>query len=225
MTTERPEDNTTPKKSFSFAPRPETITDGTRTMLETDRQRKGQRYLALSGVVILSIIGLSFFSLTKEDDIKIQVEAPIKQEENGALVLEGVTYKGVTSKGNDFIVLANKATELPDQPDLIKLSEPRARVDTDSGNPMTIRSNQGLFFQTEDRVNLDGRVVIVRPDIGYTILTEQAVADLGTGTMTSDTNVRGFSPQAQVTAGGMIIRENGKDVIFKGKSVLTLNQN
>ena len=67
--------------------------------------------------------------------------------------------------------------------------------------------------------------MIVRPDIGYTILTEQAVADLGTGTMTSDTNVRGFSPQAQVTAGGMIIRENGKDVIFKGKSVLTLNQN
>ena len=229
MTTTPPSDNdqqgqAKQGKTYSFAPRAETISAGTREAIQTDRQRKYLRYLLLGAVLITASIGVSFISLTEHDDIKIKVEQTIKDETN-ELVLEGVTYKGLTSEGNDFIVLAETAAENPDQPDQIKLTSPRARVDTDSGNPMTIRSNNGLFFRNDDRVDLDGRVVIVRPDLGYTLLTEQAQAFLDTGMMTSDVLVRGFSPQGQVTADGMVIKDHGQDVLFKGKSVLTLKQN
>ena len=211
-------------KTYSFTPRPQAISDDTRDLLQSDRQRNYLRYLILIGLLVLAGVGLSFISLTEEEEIKIQVESTIK-EESGALVLEGVTYKGLTSEGNDFIVLAETAAEDPEQPDQIVLTSPRARVDTESGNPMTIRSNNGLFFRNDDRVDLDGRVVIVRPDLGYTLLTEQAVAFLDSGMMTSDVLVRGFSPQGQVTADGMVIKDHGRDVLFTGKSILTLKQN
>ena len=224
MTTPPPTDQENNGKTYSFAPRSEPISDGTRDLLQSDKQRNYQRYLVLIALLVLAGIGLSFISLTEEEEIKIQVESTI-QEESGALVLEGVTYKGLTSEGNDFIVLAETAAENPDEPDQVALTSPRARVDTDTGNPMTIRSNNGLFFRNDDRVDLDGRVVIVRPDLGYTLLTEQAVAFLDSGMMTSNVQVRGFSPQGQVTADGMEIKDHGRDVLFKGKSILTLKQN
>jgi len=224
MTTPPPTDQDKQGKTYSFAPRSEPISDGTRDLLQSDKQRNYQRYLVLIALLVLAGIGLSFISLTEEEEIKIQVESTI-QEESGALVLEGVTYKGLTSEGNDFIVLAETAAENPDKPDQVALTSPRARVDTDTGNPMTIRSNNGLFFRNDDRVDLDGRVVIVRPDLGYTLLTEQAVAFLDSGMMTSNVQVRGFSPQGQVTADGMEIKDHGRDVLFKGKSILTLKQN
>ncbi len=224
MTTPPPTDQENNGKTYSFAPRSEPISDGTRDLLQSDKQRNYQRYLVLIALLVLAGIGLSFISLTEEEEIKIQVESTI-QEESGALVLEGVTYKGLTSEGNDFIVLAETAAENPDKPDQVALTSPRARVDTDTGNPMTIRSNNGLFFRNDDRVDLDGRVVIVRPDLGYTLLTEQAVAFLDSGMMTSNVQVRGFSPQGQVTADGMEIKDHGRDVLFKGKSILTLKQN
>ena len=224
MTTPPPTDQENNGKTYSFAPRSEPISDGTRDLLQSDKQRNYQRYLVLIALLVLAGIGLSFISLTEEEEIKIQVESTI-HEESGALVLEGVTYKGLTSEGNDFIVLAETAAENPDKPDQVALTSPRARVDTDTGNPMTIRSNNGLFFRNDDRVDLDGRVVIVRPDLGYTLLTEQAVAFLDSGMMTSNVQVRGFSPQGQVTADGMEIKDHGRDVLFKGKSILTLKQN
>ena len=224
MTTPPPTDQDKQGKTYSFAPRSEPISDGTRDLLQSDKQRNYQRYLVLIALLVLAGIGLSFISLTEEEEIKIQVESTI-QEESGALVLEGVTYKGLTSEGNDFIVLAETAAENPDKPDQVALTSPRARVDTDTGNPITIRSNNGLFFRNDDRVDLDGRVVIVRPDLGYTLLTEQAVAFLDSGMMTSNVQVRGFSPQGQVTADGMEIKDHGRDVLFKGKSILTLKQN
>ena len=224
MTTPPPTYQDKQGKTYSFAPRSEPISDGTRDLLQSDKQRNYQRYLVLIALLVLAGIGLSFISLTEEEEIKIQVESTI-QEESGALVLEGVTYKGLTSEGNDFIVLAETAAENPDKPDQVALTSPRALVDTDTGNPMTIRSNNGLFFRNDDRVDLDGRVVIVRPDLGYTLLTEQAVAFLDSGIMTSNVQVRGFSPQGQVTADGMEIKDHGRDVLFKGKSILTLKQN
>jgi len=227
MTTAPDSDHPAPKenkKAFSFAPRSQSLSEPAREMLKADRQRKLQRYLILMAAMVMVGLGLSFISLTQEEDIKIQVDAQITPQDKGELILEGVTYKGITQEGNDFVVLAKSAAEIPDKPDQIKLTSPRARMDTNAGNPMTARSNHGLFFRTDDRVNLDGRVVIVRPDLGYTLLTESAVAYLDTGMMTSDVLVRGYAPHGEVKADGMVIKDQGLDVLFTGKSVLTLNQ-
>ncbi|MCE2517129.1 MAG: LPS export ABC transporter periplasmic protein LptC [Alphaproteobacteria bacterium] len=213
------------RKSFTFAPRDASNAQPVERILEGDRQRKALRLSLMAGTGVVAAVVLSFISLTAEEDIKVQVtaEAP-KVEASGSLELKGLTYKGITNEGNDFIVLAEVARETPDKPDEVELVSPRARVDTASGNPMTLRSNEGQFNRVAQRVHLNGRVVIVRPDIGYTLMTEAAIADLNSGKMTSDQRVRGFSPRAQVQAEGMVINDNGLDVLFTGKSTLTIRQ-
>lgn len=222
-----PQDPSVPegRKSFTFAPRDASDSEPVRQILEGDRQRKSLRLSLLIGTGVAAAIVLSFISLSSEEEIKVQIsaEAP-KVEASGSLELTGLTYKGLTNDGNDFIVLAEVARETPDKPDEVELVSPRARVDTASGNPMTLRSNAGQFNRVAERVHLNGRVVIVRPDIGYTLMTEAAVADLNSGKMTSDQQVRGFSPRARVQSEGMVINDNGLDVLFTGKSTLTIRQ-
>ena len=118
--------------------------------------------------------------------------------------------------------MAETAIESTDNPEIVTMTSPRARVDTDDGNPMTMRSLNGAFNRNEDRVDLEGRVVIVRPDIGYTLMTDTAIAYLNSGKMVSDQEVRGFSPRARVRADGMVISENGDNVLFTGKSTLRI---
>ncbi|NBQ83415.1 MAG: hypothetical protein EBU10_04205, partial [Alphaproteobacteria bacterium] len=131
MTTSSTPDQPSPqedKKAFSFAPRSQSLSEPAREILKADRQRRLQRYLILMAAMVIVGLGLSFISLNQEEDIKIQVDAKITPQEKGELILEGVTYKGITRDGNDFVVLASSAAENPDQPDQIKLTSPRARV-------------------------------------------------------------------------------------------------
>ena len=228
MTTDTTPDNQpqeATRKSFTFAPRGISSAQPVERILEGDRQRKSLRFSLMIGTGVVAAVVLSFISLTAEEEIKVQVAADApKVEATGSLELKGLTYKGITNDGNDFIVLAEIARETPDKPDEVELISPRARVDTTSGNPMTLRSNEGQFNRLAQRVHLNGRVVIVRPDIGYTLMTEAAIADLNSGKMSSDQLVRGFSPRARVKAQGMVINNNGLDVLFTGKSTLTIRQ-
>ena len=66
-------------------------------------------------------------------------------------------------------------------------------------------------------------MVIVRPDLGYTLLTDEAFANLDTGVMISEVPVRGFSPTTRINSDGMVIAE-GRDILFTGKSRIILNQ-
>jgi len=229
MTETTPPDNNSAeaegtKKSFSFAPRKRDRSSA-KSMVDASRRHRAIRAGLILGVGVTIIAIGSLLGLSKTTDIKVQIKAEtVTSPESRDVELKGASYKGVTSGGNDFIVLADTATENPDRPDLINMDSPRARVETASGNPITIRSNEGEFFRDENKVHLTGRVVIVRPDLGYTLLTEKADADLDTGRMTSDTEVRGYGPKANIRSNGMIIEDKGNDLTFLGHAVLVLNQ-
>ena len=219
-----PENTQKTQKQFSFAPRTAGNDGSANSVIAGDRQRRSLRNLILIGVLVISGAIASSLILTAEEEIKVQVEAKpqdIKQNTSG-LELKGLSFKGITADGNDFIVLAETAIESTTNPEIVKMSSPRARIDTDGGNPMTMRSLTGAFNRNEDRVDFEGRVVIVRPDIGYTLMTDAAIAYLNSGKMTSDQEVRGFSPRARVRADGMVISENGANVLFTGKSTLRI---
>ena len=66
--------------------------------------------------------------------------------------------------------------------------------------------------------------MIVRPDLGYTLLTDEAFANLDTGVMISEVPVRGFSPSTRINSDGMVIAEEARDILFTGKSRIILNQ-
>lgn len=212
------------KKPFSFAPRTRD-TSSAKSMVEASRRHRAIRAGLIIGVGVVVVAVGGLLGLGGQTDIKVQLKAETETTpETRNVELKGVSYKGVTSGGNEFIVLADTAIENPDKPNQIDMSSPRARVDTTNGRPITIRSNEGEFYRDENRVNLTGRVVIVRPDLGYTLLTEEADADLKTGRIISQREVRGYGPKANIRSNGMIIEEKGNDLTFIGHAILVLNQ-
>ena len=230
MTVETPSaDDTDPGKgdrgkSFSFAPRKRDRSSA-KSMVDVSRRHRVIRAGLIIGVGVIVITVGGLLGLSNKADIKVQIKSDVATPpESRNVELKGASYKGLTSGGNDFIILADTATEDPDKPSQIDMASPRARVDTASGNPITIRSNEGEFFRDENRVSLSGRVVIVRPDLGYTLLTEEADADLASGRMTSTKEVRGYGPKANIRSNGMIIEDKGNDLTFLGHAVLVLNQ-
>lgn len=209
---------------FSFAPREMTNDNIAMRIADGHSRRRTQALLLAVSIGIISLIGFFLIGLG-EDNIEVQVSAEKADiDKSGDIKLEGLSYRGVTNDGNNFVLLAETASESNAAPDQVKMTSPRARVDTPSGAPITIRANQGDFLRTDNTINLKGRVVIVRPDLGYTLISEEVFTNLDTGTMTSDVPVRGFSPNTRINAGGMVIKDKAQDVLFTGKSRIILNQ-
>ena len=217
-------DKTTTKR-FAFAPRERDRSDTANSITENSRQRRNRRFMLTVIIGLVALITVAIVSFGDDDETAVQITAEnASVSQTGAVALEGVSYQGVTGEGKNFVILAETAFENTTQPDLVNMVSPRARVDTVSGNPITIQSNNGEFMRVDKTVNLSGRVVIVRPDLGYTLLTEEAFADLGKGMMKSEKPVRGFSPNGNISAGGLIITENSEDILFTGKSRLVINR-
>ena len=213
------------RKAYSFAPRPSEQQTSLNNIVARDKQRRNIRNGIFISIIALAGIIISLLLISPQEDIKLQVNADNQQQQNIGynIALEDLVFKGITQNGNNFIVFAETAIEKPEQPQIVHLTQPRTRVDTESGNPITLRSLNGSFDQNTERVQLNGRVVIVRPDLGYTLMTEAATAHLDTGYLTSEHDIQGFSPQGQIKAQGIIISENARNITFKGKATLHLS--
>ena len=209
---------------FSFVPREMTDDNIARSIASNSKRRRTQGILLAASAGFIVLLGMFLIGFD-EENIEVQVSVEKADvEKSGSIHLQGLSYRGVTQDGNDFVLLAETASENEQKPDQVLMTSPRARVDTDTGNPITIRANEGDFSRSENTVNLTGRVVIVRPDLGYTLLSDQVFTNLDTGVMVSDTPVRGFSPTTRINADGMVIAEEARDILFTGKSRIILNQ-
>ena len=217
--------NRRPARRFAFAPR-ETDGADTADSVSRDSRRRRLRQIALAsviGAIVVVSIGLVEFDSGEETTVQIGVQKA-SVDPGGTVSLEGLSYKGVTSSGRNFIVLADEASESTERPDLVSMVSPRARVDTEAGNPITIRSNSGELERTSNTVTLSGKVVIVRPDLGLTLTTEEAFADLASGTLRSEVPVRGTGPDGSIDSGGIVIAGNDGNILFTGRATLVIDK-
>jgi LPS export ABC transporter protein LptC len=210
------------RKTYSFTPRSSGNEESASSIKASEKRRRSIRNFIFLGVAIISGAVISALIISSEEEIKVQVVAtPEKTEQLSAgLEVKGLSFKGTTEDGNDFVVLADTAREMTNQPNLVLLTAPRARIDTPNGSPMTLQSLKGTIYRKEGRVDLEGQVVIVHPEPGYTLMMDKVVAHLDTGLMTSDLPVHGFSPRAAISADGIIISNTGQNIRFTGKSKL-----
>jgi LPS export ABC transporter protein LptC len=224
MSPTTPPDTSAPeqRKTYSFAPRPSNQEMSASSIVSGLRQRRSIRNLILLAVLIIGGGVISALITSEEEDIKVQVteESPEAEQPSGSLEVKGLNFRGITKDGNDFLVSAETARELENEPNLVQLTSLRAEVQTPSGKPMTLRSERGTFHRSEARVILEGGVVIDRPDIGYILRTERAVAYLDNGLITSDRRVQGSTPSYTIDADGIVISDGGKNITFKGELTL-----
>ena len=211
------------RKQIAFAPRASTQNDARQSISKTGRHQRTKRLT--SGIIIVAVAGLVAImtGLHSNEELTVQIDAKTPPIETPKTVtLEGISYQGISDDGKEFAVAAETATESADTAQQIHLGFVSATIETATKNPITVKADSGEFIRDNKTVWLRGNVVIARPDLDYTLMTEEAFADLGNGLMKSQTQVHAFSADADIRSDGMVVDDN--NIIFTGNVVLVLDQ-
>ncbi len=208
---------------FSFAPRQMTEDTIASSIASNNNRRRTQVLLLAVSLGFIALLGLGLINL-EQNKLEVQISVDKTDiDQSGNINLEGLTYSGVTRDGNKFRLMAVTASENTEFPDKVLMTSPSARVETQTGKLMTIEADEGDFLRNRNMIKLKGSVVIKRTG-GYTLTTDEAVANLDTGIMTSKVPVEGFSPNARINSDGMIITGDIRDITFTGNSTMAFNE-
>ncbi len=222
--TDTPTTTEQPKGRLSFAPSNHTPRQPTESIVKKDQQRRRWQLIAtaICGIIIASVV---YLTSTDNRDVTVKTTADTpKNEAPSSLQFQGLTYKGTTKDGHHFTLLAKAASETTHNPGHVILTAPKAKIDTESGDIMTISAAHGELFRDKNLFEMNGNVIINRPDIGYTLSMESATAHLNNGALTSNATVKGHSQQSTIKSSGIEINDQGRIILFKGKTQLTLKQ-
>jgi len=130
-------------------------------------------------------------------------------------------YQGADKKGEPFTVTAKSSTKESGTSDVWDLEQPQADITLTRGNWVTVRSDFGVYRESDQQLDLIGGVNLYH-DEGYNFRTLAAHVDLVANTAEGDDPVDGDGPFGDITAKGFRIYDKGDRVIFTGKSHLNL---
>jgi lipopolysaccharide export system protein LptC len=133
-------------------------------------------------------------------------------------------YQGSNARGEPMTVTASRAVQVGSLEDVIDLTEVTARLERQGGGWVTLEAKNGQYLQKTNRVTLSGQVRL-RDEAGYDILTDKAEIDLNTPAQAwGENKVTGRGPRGSINANGFRITDEGKTVMFTGRSRLVLPQ-
>lgn len=169
--------------------------------------------IALPLAAIL-VIGLVFLSSREKGGI-IDMRTVANTAALGVgLKLEDPRFTGITQAGEPFEITAVSA--LPDRPmpTRIDLTDPTGEIRLASGIAVNVTARSGAMLRSEDKLTLDGGIVITTSD-GYTAETDSILVDLDTDTVTATSPVEGVGPAGSISARRMtLVRSNdGLDTV------------
>lgn len=130
-------------------------------------------------------------------------------------------YEGRDDEGRPFVLTASSARQAELGADRVRLREPRAQVTLENGNLLTVTAERGVFLQDERLLTLRGDVNVYH-DAGYTFKTELAILDMRENTAHGDEPVIATGPKGTLEAQGFRVLDDGKTVLFTGRSRVTL---
>lgn len=129
-------------------------------------------------------------------------------------------YFSVDEKGQPFSLNAKRAKELEAGAGLFDLDEPEAEMTELDGSWVTLRSNYGRYNRDDRLLHMTGAVRILRDD-GTEYHTEEAYADIESGTAWGDVRIVGQGPQGEVAAEGFRMTDRGKTMVFLNRTAAT----
>jgi lipopolysaccharide export system protein LptC len=168
----------------------------------------------------LALIGLIFLT-GQERGALVDLETATDVAALGAgLKLENPQFAGVTDDGDPFVVTAVSA--LPDgtSPDRITLERPKGELSMGDGRSLTVTSTDGVIFRKDERLDLQGNVILKTSD-GYRILTERVEVDMNARSAFAPGTVFASGPRGQIEANSVRIvgaSDQGRDmtIYFEG---------
>lgn len=146
---------------------------------------------------------------------------PQKNNEIGENELLSPLFETIDSNGNPVKVTATRALQNQENPNLVKLKNPRADLNMKDSSKVNIEADNGTYEQETEKLFLQDNIKITH-DSGYELLAEELRVDMKTRESYSDKNVEIDGPAAKIKAMGLEGHADDGILIFKGPATLTL---
>ncbi|TAH37772.1 MAG: LPS export ABC transporter periplasmic protein LptC [Alphaproteobacteria bacterium] len=152
------------------------------------------------------------FSLTTEN---VMEEAP------QASLIVGPRYTGTTNNGLSYTIRAAAAAPSPENANAINLKDLKIDIQSQNNTTIFVSANKSTYWRNRHGMSTQGDIVI-RTNSGYEIKSDVAYADFAQGILWSDSAISGRSPQGSFTASGFEAKDDGNQVILRGKVKVNL---
>jgi len=201
--------------------------------LDTQHQhveiKKGYSWFVKSMRLILPLIaiGLIFIVITLpkvKEDLTVMPKSELVEKptnEIGENELLKPHFETIDANKNPVYVTAIKALQNQDNPNLIKLEEPKAKLKMKNGAGVKIKALKGSYEQETEKLFLQDNVLIEHAS-GYQLQAEELRVDMKTREAFSDKTVYIDGPAAKIEAVGLKGNVDDGTLIFNGPIRLTL---
>lgn len=134
------------------------------------------------------------------------------------LKLASPRYSGEDLSGKPFEVAAVTATRAGGDPDKIDLVNPQALRISDTGAPVTVRADEGLYDQDTQVMDLSSNVEMAQGagEAAFTLNTDAATMDLERQVLSSNAEVTGGGEQGTLRADRGTLYQNEDRLVLEG---------
>ncbi len=130
-------------------------------------------------------------------------------------------FVGTDRRNQPFAVTADIAKSISINASNVELEMPKADLTQRDGSWVVLTANTGDYDQKAKTLKLDGQVTLFH-DAGYEFKTASANVDFDSGTAVGDKPIDGQGPWGTLHAQGFKISDDGKRLLFTGKSQLVI---
>lgn len=174
-------------------------------------------------VIALSIVAVMVIWSDKKEVIQAIPKERIDPKSVGQNELINPKFQSEDSHNQPYTITANKAYQKAGNLDSILLDKPVADIALKNGGNVALQAGEGTYNQKASELLLKGDVQM-RHTSGYEIRTNQMNINVTSQSMSSDQDVSGHGPAADIEAKGLEANGETDMVIFKGPAKLTLRQ-
>ena len=170
--------------------------------------------------ILLAILALA--PLEKKGDVSFILDKKKVQSAPERMRVEAARYTGTDNKGQQFVMLANRAVQQSSDTPIVDIHGMLARLQQAQG-PLTIAANQGRYNIDTQRVAIDGPVKVAGNE-GFQLSTSNVLVDLKQRHLESQGSAQGVMRLGQFQAGHIAADLNDKVVVLDGGARLKIVQ-
>jgi lipopolysaccharide export system protein LptC len=200
--------------------------DQTRAFAFAARHSRRVRFLRRSIPVAIGLMLGATVLVSWIDPLKVMARFPL---DAGSIVIKGTKItmeapklSGFTREQRWYEMNAKGATQDVTKPDLVELSEIRAKFESADKNTFHLSSKDGLYNRKTSILNLKNDIVVTSTS-GYEMHLEEAVVDTTSGGVVSDKHVFAFTKDSRVNSDRFEVENSGEIVRFIGNVVMNLD--